>query len=253
MQSLQPHADRVKVVRSPLLSTVSRDAPDCGRHESPSAPGCSSARKHCEVHELCPQPTCQNAATCGQIEFTHPTRLGRPDAGFDVYVVQADGTFNTRLTSAPGWQFEPTWPPDGKQIAYTAYANETSDVYVMNADGSNQHDITNSPARAGGTSAGSATQRGQPEASRQSRLGVSDVLYLAWLPALGAVAVASRSGVGGSSSRERGRPSRAARRPASARSKRARRPPRPQRRAGPSSSLPVVVPAKGDAGVGIAL
>ena len=42
-------------------------------------------------------------------------------------------------------------------------------------------------------------QRGQPDASRQSRHGVSDVLYLAWLLVLGVAGVASGLGVSRSS------------------------------------------------------
>jgi Tol biopolymer transport system component len=70
---------------------------------------------------------------------------GRDDfrTGFDVYVVGVNTSNKTQLTSAPGWQFEPTWSPDGKQIAFTSYNNETTDIYVMNADGTNQRDITN--------------------------------------------------------------------------------------------------------------
>ncbi len=46
---------------------------------------------------------------------------------------------------------------------------------------------------------GDEPQRGQPDASRQSRHGVSDVLYLAWLLVLGVVGVASGLGVSRSS------------------------------------------------------
>ena len=63
--------------------------------------------------------------------------------GLDVYIVASDGTGLTRLTTAPGWQFEPTWSPDGRQIAYTQYPEQTADISVMNADGRNQRDLTN--------------------------------------------------------------------------------------------------------------
>jgi len=70
---------------------------------------------------------------------------GSGNAGaLDVYVVNSDGSGLTRLTNAPGWQWEPAWSPDGSQIAYTSYPNETTDVYVMDADGTHQRDITNS-------------------------------------------------------------------------------------------------------------
>ena len=48
-----------------------------------------------------------------------------------------------RLTTYPGEDNWPTWSPDGKQIAFargpTPYRNE---IYVMNADGTHQHEIT---------------------------------------------------------------------------------------------------------------
>src|SRR5438270_709888 len=68
---------------------------------------------------------------------------GGSAGGLDVYTVNADGSELTRLTSAPGWQWEPVWSPDGRQIAFTSYPNETTDIYVMNADGSHARDVSN--------------------------------------------------------------------------------------------------------------
>src|SRR5204862_126334 len=65
--------------------------------------------------------------------------------GIHVCVVNADGSGFKQLTSAAGWQFEPTWSPDGTKIAYTTWPNQTSDIFVMNADGTGAHDVTNTP------------------------------------------------------------------------------------------------------------
>src|SRR5207244_6662679 len=43
-------------------------------------------------------------------------------------------------TPASGSEYDHTWSPDGMQIAYT----RNGDIWVMNTDGTNAHDITNS-------------------------------------------------------------------------------------------------------------
>jgi TolB protein len=57
-----------------------------------------------------------------------------------VYTVNVDGTGLTRLTDPVGVGNDgrPTWSPDGKRIAFVRSTDSTgSDVYVMNANGSN--------------------------------------------------------------------------------------------------------------------
>jgi Tol biopolymer transport system component len=65
-------------------------------------------------------------------------------AGSGIYVVNSDGTANTRLT---GNGYYPRWSPDGRRIAFTnILADGNREIYVMNADGSNQIGVTNDPA-----------------------------------------------------------------------------------------------------------
>ena len=55
---------------------------------------------------------------------------------YDIYVINADGSNLTRLTTYPDNELAPAWSPDGKKIAFASYG-ERYGLYVMNADGSN--------------------------------------------------------------------------------------------------------------------
>jgi Tol biopolymer transport system component len=64
---------------------------------------------------------------------------------WSIYVFDATGSNLTRLTSVSGvWDTEPVWSPDGMQIAFTRIsgaAHEQDDLWLMDADGGNQHSI----------------------------------------------------------------------------------------------------------------
>jgi len=60
----------------------------------------------------------------------------------DIYVMNADSTNLTRLTYGLN-DTSPTWSPDGSQIAFVSLRNEKFQIFVMNADGTDQHSITN--------------------------------------------------------------------------------------------------------------
>jgi dipeptidyl aminopeptidase/acylaminoacyl peptidase len=72
--------------------------------------------------------------------------VGTPGAPGDIYVT--DGTTETRLTffaSTGGTATNPAWSPDGSKIAFDATgANGKTEIYVMNADGTEQFNLTNS-------------------------------------------------------------------------------------------------------------
>ena len=58
----------------------------------------------------------------------------------ELYTMNADGSNEVNLT--PGLTaVEPSWSPDDKQIVYTLVHNGTDDIYVVNSDGSNNHQI----------------------------------------------------------------------------------------------------------------
>src|ERR687895_453613 len=75
------------------------------------------------------------------------------DGNQQIYVMNAgDGSNQTRLTSAPANDSDPSWSPDHTKIAFNTDRDSTEEdfenqeIYVMNAgDGSNQTRLTNSP------------------------------------------------------------------------------------------------------------
>ena len=63
----------------------------------------------------------------------------------DVYVMGSDGSGITQLTTDPGEDTDPAWSPDGAHIAFISDRLSGRDVWAMNADGTNQRDLTNTP------------------------------------------------------------------------------------------------------------
>src|SRR2546426_407431 len=67
------------------------------------------------------------------------------DGNEEIYVINPDGTGETRLTNNPASDFSPTWSPDGTKIAFVSFRDGFSAIYIMNADGTGQTRITNNP------------------------------------------------------------------------------------------------------------
>ena len=59
----------------------------------------------------------------------------------DVYVMNADGSNQTRLTSDPGADGAPAWSPDGR-IVFSSSRAGGNHLFVMNADGTNVRQLT---------------------------------------------------------------------------------------------------------------
>lgn len=65
---------------------------------------------------------------------------------YAIYVMNADGSNQTSLTTNASSDSSPTWSSDGKRIAFASYRDGNSDIYIMNADGTNQTRLTSHPA-----------------------------------------------------------------------------------------------------------
>jgi len=77
----------------------------------------------------------------GKIVFT-----SYRDSNFEIYIMNADGSNQTRLTNNPANDNWPSWSNDGTKIAFCSNRDGNLEVYVMNVDGSNQTRLTNNPA-----------------------------------------------------------------------------------------------------------
>jgi Tol biopolymer transport system component len=84
-------------------------------------------------------PASAGAATPGKIAFVS-TRDGGAD---EIYVMNADGSGQTRLTNNSFDDLDPAWSPDGRQLAFISEQDGTDgDVWVMNSDGSGARQLT---------------------------------------------------------------------------------------------------------------
>jgi formylglycine-generating enzyme required for sulfatase activity len=77
----------------------------------------------------------------GVIAFT-----SERDGEGDIYVMNADGSDQRRLTDDPAYDAWPTWSPDGSKIAFVSTRSGNADIYVMDADGTNVRQLTYDPA-----------------------------------------------------------------------------------------------------------
>jgi len=62
-----------------------------------------------------------------------------------LYVMDPQGENVERLTTEETNDFAGPWSPDGQRIAFTRFGLTSSDIWVMNADGSNQANLTDTP------------------------------------------------------------------------------------------------------------
>ena len=98
----------------------------------------------------CPGSTAANSPDIGFRESCATPATGRllftseRDGKWEIYAMKPDGTGQTRLTNLPGWSSGPAHSPDRARIAFTSNVpGNTTQIFVMNADGSNVRQLTN--------------------------------------------------------------------------------------------------------------
>ena len=64
------------------------------------------------------------------------------DGQAEIYVMNANGSGQTRLTNNPALDVDPSWSPDGK-IVFESNRDNDFDIYTMNADGTGLLNLTN--------------------------------------------------------------------------------------------------------------
>lgn len=67
-----------------------------------------------------------------------------PDEGFaaSIYALDLQTFIETQLTSGETQDFWPAWSPTGEKILFTSNRDGQSEIYIMNADGSDQLNLT---------------------------------------------------------------------------------------------------------------
>lgn len=84
----------------------------------------------------------------------YPNDCKGGDCNFEIYIMNADGSGQTRITDNPAEDWAAAWSPDGTRLAFQSLRDESahpqdcgnscnSEIYVMNIDGSNVIRITN--------------------------------------------------------------------------------------------------------------
>jgi len=88
------------------------------------------------------------------ISFVSEVRAADRQLWEQIFVIKPDGSGLKQLTEGPAHHRFPTWSPDGSQILFRVaktYYRWKTDVYVMNADGTNQLHLTDQPVSNGFT------------------------------------------------------------------------------------------------------
>ncbi len=76
-----------------------------------------------------------------RIAFMSDRDLHHLPEGREIYVMNADGSGQARVTNNLFWDDSPNWSPDGR-IAFRSIRNGQSDIYVINPDGTNEVRLT---------------------------------------------------------------------------------------------------------------
>ena len=80
------------------------------------------------------------AARDGLIAFSAQT-----ENGWDIFVVNPDGTGLRPLVAGPDDEIYPTWSPDGRRLAFITQREDMGNLHIIEADGSDRDEIYGAP------------------------------------------------------------------------------------------------------------
>jgi Tol biopolymer transport system component/subtilisin family serine protease len=78
-------------------------------------------------------------------EYEQIAFMSNRAGNYEIYVMNANGSGQTRLTNNKHWDWQPSWSPDRTRIAFASNPDGCLDIYVMNANGFNQVNLTKNP------------------------------------------------------------------------------------------------------------
>ena len=78
------------------------------------------------------------------------------DGNAEIYVMNGDGSAQTRLTNDPSFDAYPKWSPDGSKIVFSSSRAGPLNIYTMDADGTNIRRVTTDPTKLEGFAAWTA-------------------------------------------------------------------------------------------------
>lgn len=77
------------------------------------------------------------------MRHTVPQNIEGGDGQEDIYVMNAYGSGQKKLTDSSADDSSPAWSPDGSKIAFMSNRANSLDIFIMNTDGSNVTRLTN--------------------------------------------------------------------------------------------------------------
>ena len=92
-----------------------------------------------------PPPERPLVSTEGRIAFMRATSFEGTDIESDVYAINVDGTKETRLTNSLGLDGFPAWSPNGEKIVFASDRDGNWELYVIEANGTDQRRLTRTP------------------------------------------------------------------------------------------------------------
>ena len=93
-----------------------------------------------------PTPTSTSTATETPVGGSGAMAIASDrDGDYEIYTLDPLTTTLTQLTDNANDDFQPTWRPDGSQIAFSSDRDGSMDIWLMNADGSDPISLAASP------------------------------------------------------------------------------------------------------------